>query len=330
MKVSTMRRILATENLVGCEMDALRKQFDVTFEPELWKNPAKLREMIGEYDAIMVRNQTKVTAELIGAGKKLSVIGRAGVGLDNVDCDAATAAGVVVVYAPEQNSISVAELALGMMLSLARMLPAADASTKAGGWDRKRFFNGIELYGKTLGLLGLGRIGFLTAMRAKAFGMKIVAFDPKISADSPMVVESGARLTALTELLAEADFVSCHIPETPQTVKMLGYEQFCRMKPSAYFINTARGGVVDEAGLGKALEEKKIAGAALDVRAVEPPAGLLSKADNVLLAPHIGAFTVEGQERVMRSVCGDVAAVLRGESARNFFNFAQPRKAAKS
>jgi D-3-phosphoglycerate dehydrogenase len=325
-----MPRILVSENITGSDMDALRKQMDVTFEPDLWKDAKRLREIIVDYDAIMVRNQTKVTADLINAGKELQVIGRAGVGLDNVDCDAANAAGVVVAYAPEQNSISVAELALGMMLALARELPAADVSAKSGAWDRKRFANGVELYGKTLGLLGLGRIGFLTAMRAKAFGMKIVACDPMVSADSPMVVESGARLTALSELLAVSDFVSCHIPETPKTAKMLGYEQFSKMKPTAYFINTARGAVVDEPGLAKALEEKKIAGAALDVRAAEPPAGPLSKAENVLLMPHIGAFTVEGQERVVRTICRDVAAVLRGEAARNYFNFAQPRKAAKS
>jgi D-3-phosphoglycerate dehydrogenase len=327
-----MPRILVCENVAGSEMDALRKQFDVAWEPELWRSPAKLREAVAAgADAIVVRNQTKVDAALIGAGSQLVVIGRAGVGLDNVDCDAASAAGVVVVYAPEQNAISVAELAIGMMLGLARNLPAADRSAKAGEWDRKRFMNGVELYGKTLGVVGMGRIGFLTAMRARALGMEIVAFDPVVSPDSPLVTEARARLMrSLEALLAEADIVSCHIPETPATTNLFDYAKFCGMKPSAFFVNTSRGGVVDEAGLARALQEKRLAGAALDVRAKEPPEGPLSTADNVILAPHIGAFTVEGQERVVTTVCRDVAAVLSGKPARNYFNFARPRREGRA
>lgn len=321
-----MHRILVSENVTGSEMEVLKKQFQVTFEPELWKSPQKLREAARDADAILVRNQTAVNAELIAAAQKLSVIGRAGVGLENVDCPAATAAGIVVVYAPEQNSISVAELALGMMLSLARMLPAADRSAKSGAWDRKRFMGGIELYGKTLGIVGMGRIGFLTAMRARAFGMDIVCFDPQVSPDAATVTETRARLVGLEELLARSDFISCHVPETPGTINLFDYEKFCRMKPTAFFLNTARGKVVNEAGLSRALEEKRLAGAALDVRATEPPDGALSTTDNVILAPHVGAFTVEGQERVVTSVCRDIAAVLRGRPPRNFFNFATPRR----
>lgn len=325
-----MQRIVVSENVAGSAMDELRRQFDVLFQPELWKDAPKLRAAIADADAIIVRNQTKVDAALIKAGPKLSVIGRAGVGLDNVDCDAASAAGIVVAYTPEQNSISVAELAIGMMLSLARQLSAADASAKSGAWDRKRFMGGIELYGKTLGIVGMGRIGFLTAMRARAFGMDVIAFDPKVSPDSPAISETRARLVSLDELLASADFVSCHVPETPATARMFDYGKFCRMKPTAYFINTSRGGVVDEAGLIQALEEKRIAGAALDVRAKEPPDTVLSESDNVILAPHIGAFTVEGQQRVVTTVCRDVAAVLQGKPAANFFNFARPRREGNS
>jgi D-3-phosphoglycerate dehydrogenase len=325
-----MPRILVSENITGKEMDALRERFDVAWEPDLWKSPQKLREAARDADAILVRNQTAVDAELIAAaGPRLAVIGRAGVGLENVACAVASAAGVVVVYAPEQNTISVAELAVGMMLGLARMIPAADQSAKSGAWDRKRFMGGIELYGKTLGVVGMGRIGFLTAMRARAFGMEVIAFDPVVSPDSPLVTEARARLTSLDELLATADFVSCHVPETPATINLFDYGKFCRMKSGAFFVNTSRGKVVDEAGLAKALEEKRIAGAALDVRAKEPPDGPLSTADNVILAPHIGAFTVEGQERVVTSVCRDVAAVLLGQPARNFFNFARPRREAR-
>jgi D-3-phosphoglycerate dehydrogenase len=319
-----MAQILVSENITGTEMDALRREFQVALDADLWKSPPKLREAICDAEAILVRNQTRVNAELIAAGPKLKIIGRAGVGLDNVDCAAASKAGVVVAYAPEQNSISVAELAIGMMLSLARMLPAADRSAKSGAWDRKRFMGGVELYGKTLGVVGMGRIGFLTAMRARAFGMEVVAFDPQVSPDAPVIVETRARLTSLDDLLAHSDFVSCHVPETPQTINLFNYERFCSMKPGAYFVNTSRGKVVDESALVRALEEERIAGAALDVRANEPPDRPLSTAENVILAPHIGAFTVEGQERVVTCVCRDIASVLRGQPARNYFNFPRP------
>jgi len=156
--------------------------------------------------------------------------------------------------------------------------------------------------------------------------MDVIAFDPQVSHDAPVIIETRARLTGLDEVLAEADFVSCHVPETPRTINLFDYEKFCRMKSSAFFVNTSRGKVVDEAGLARALQEKRLAGAALDVRVKEPPDSPLSTADNVILAPHIGAFTVEGQERVVTSVCRDVAAVLTGQSARNFFNFATPRR----
>jgi len=185
---------------------------------------------------------------------------------------------------------------------------------------------GSELYGKTLGVVGFGRIGFLTAMRARAMGMDIIAHDPQVSPDSVLVTESGAKLTSFDDLLSKADFVSCHVPEIPQTVGLFNYQRFCQMKPTAFFINTSRGGVVEESGLARALEEKRIAGAALDVRAKEPPDGPLSQADNVLLMPHIGAFTNEGQDRVISCICRDVAAVLRDEPAKNFFNFATPRR----
>ena len=322
-----MRDILVTENVAGAEMDALRRSFDVHVDENLWKNPEQIRRIVGDYRAIIVRNQTKVDAQLIEAGKNLLVIGRAGVGLENVDAGAATDAGVVVAYAPEQNSTSVAELTLGLMLSLARMIHAADRSTKAGGWDRKRF-TGTELYGKTLGIVGLGRIGFLTAMRARAFGMDVIVHDTQVSPDAFTVVETRAKLVSLDELLATADFVSCHVPETPATIGMFDAARFARMKPTAFFLNTSRGRVVDEAALAAALKDGKIAGAALDVRVTEPPAagGPLAALDNVILLPHVGAFTVEGQQRVVTTVCRDVAAVLSGGAAKNFFNFPKPKR----
>jgi D-3-phosphoglycerate dehydrogenase / 2-oxoglutarate reductase len=321
-----MRDILVTENIAGSEMELLKKNFDVAFEPEMWKSPEKIKSAIGEFRAVMVRNQTPVTAEIISAGKRLEIIGRAGVGLDNVDHKAATSAGIVVAFAPEQNTLSVAELALGLMLSLARNIPQADRSTRSGKWDRMKYM-GVELHGKTLGVVGLGRIGFMTANRARAFGMNILAHDSYVNPDGPFVVESGAKLVSLDELLSKSDFVTVHVPKTPDTVNLFNYERFCRRKPAAYFINTSRGDVVDEEGLIRALKEKRIAGCATDVRAKEPPApGPLFEMENVIQLPHIAAFTIEAQERVVTSVCRDVADVLRGGGAKNFFNFAKPKK----
>jgi D-3-phosphoglycerate dehydrogenase / 2-oxoglutarate reductase len=321
-----MRDILVTENIAGEEMEALKRSFDIAFEPDLWRTPQKVREMIRDVRAIIVRNQTQVTAELLSAAPKLQVVGRAGVGLDNVDVKAASEVGVVVAFTPEQNSISVAELCLGLMLSLARQIPTADRSTRGGKWERQ-VFTGTELFGKTLGIVGLGRIGFLTAMRARAFGMQIIAHDNFISPDSALVSESGANLVSLDELLSRADVISVHVPHTPQTSGMFNHARFGQMKAGALFINTSRGEVVNEEDLIRALREKKIAGAALDVRSIEPPAAsALHEMDNVILTPHIAAFTREGQRRVVTSICSDVAAVLRGEGAKYYVNFPKPKR----
>lgn len=318
-------KILITESITGAPVDQLKGEFQVVADPELWKSPEKLKAQLADADAWIVRNQTRVSAEMIAAAPRLKVVGRAGVGLDNVEVPAATAAGVVVAWTPDQNSISVAELALGMMFSLARMLPAADRHVKEGGWQRNRFV-GVELYGKTLGVVGLGRIGFLTALRARALGMQVIASDRYVSPDAASVTETRAELVELDSLLARADFVSCHAPLTQETRHLFNYERFSRMKPSAFFLNLARGEVVDEAGLAQALSEKRIAGAGLDVREQEPPQpSPLTSFENVLLTPHIAAFTKEGQGRVTRAICGDVAAVLRGSDARNFVNFGRPR-----
>lgn len=313
--------ILITEKIVGQPVDDLRKRFVVDADPELWKDPVRLKARLRTARALIVRNQTQVTADLISDAPSLRVIGRAGAGLDNIDLRAASAAGIVVVSTPDQNSLSVAELTLAMMFALARRLTVADRSTKQGGWERQRF-TGIELSGKTLGLVGLGRIGFLTGLRARALGMRVIAHDTYVSPDAAAVTETHAELVTFDELLARSDFVSCHVPLTPQTRGMFGYEQFCRMKSSAYFLNLARGELVNEAGLCRALDEGRIAGAALDVREKEPPGpSPLSARDDVILTPHIAAFTHEGQARVVAAVCGDVASVLLGESPRNFVNF---------
>lgn len=320
-----MPDILVTENIKGQGMEELKRRFAVTIEPDFWKSPEKIKAALPGYRALIVRNQTKVNADLLSAGTNLKVIGRAGTGLDNIEVPAATKAGVVVASTPDQNSISVAELTLAMMLSLARKLPTADRHTRNNGWDRQQFI-GTELYGKNFGVVGLGRIGFLTALRARALGMNIIAHDNYISPDAVAVAESHATLMDLDALFAQSDFVSCHMPLTPETRSFFNYERFCQMKPSAFFLNLARGEVVDEPGLIRALKEKRIAGAGLDVREQEPPKpSELSEMENVILTPHIAAFTREAQERVVTAVCQDVVAVLEGRNAKNFVNFPKPK-----
>ncbi len=315
-----MPDILITESIGGASVDALSAKFDVVRRPDLWKDPAALITHIEKFRAIIVRNQTPLTAALLAKAPNLKVVGRAGVGLDNIDVDFATNAGILVTCTPDQNAISVAEIAIGLMLSLARSIPTANHDTKSGHWSRQQFF-GIELYGKTLGIVGAGKIGYLTAKRAQALGMKIVAYDPFLSQDNILLSELNAELIDLDELLARADIVSCHLPATPQTIGLLDATRFQKMKPTAYFINTARGEVVCEADLLDALKSKRIAGAALDVRAKEPPqTGELEQMPNVILTPHIAAFTHEAQERVTRAICEDVARVLEGKAAQNAVN----------
>jgi D-3-phosphoglycerate dehydrogenase / 2-oxoglutarate reductase len=289
--------ILISENVQGAAVDALCSRFKVVIQPDLWEDPALLAEKVKACRGLIVRNQTPVDAALIDAAPELLVIGRAGVGLDNVDFKHAERAGIVVAFTPDQNAISVAEIAIGMMLALARFLPAADADTKKGNWNRHRFV-GTELYGKALGIVGAGKIGYLTARRAMAFGMKVLAYDPFLSPDNILLSELQAELVELDELLARADVVSCHLPATPQTTGLLNRERFMRMKAGAFFINTSRGKVVVEEGLLEALKAGIVGGAALDVRSQEPPQiGELESLPNVILTPHIAAFTREAHQR---------------------------------
>jgi D-3-phosphoglycerate dehydrogenase len=321
-----MADILISENIAGTPIDELRRTHDVSFLPDIWKDPVALREAVRGSRALVVRNQTQVTAELIAAAERLEIVARAGVGLDNVDVRAASRAGVVVALTPSQNAISVAELTIGLVLALARKIPAADRHAKQGGWARHQFM-GSELFGKTLGVVGFGRIGYLTARRAAAFGMDILAHDPYLDPDAMTVAEVRPRLTSLDELLAVADVVSCHLPANDETRGLFNYDCFCRMKPTALFVNVARGEVVDEDGLVRALGEGKIAGAALDVRKKEPPqVGPLCQMDNVILTPHIAGFTHEAQHRVVAALSRDVGAVLAGGPATYYANFPRPRR----
>lgn len=318
--------VLITENITGAAMDALRREVDAAFEPELFRDPAALLQRVADARAIIVRNQTKVTAEVIAAAGKLEIVARAGAGLDNVDTKAASDAGIVVSYAPHENSVSVAELAIGLMLGLARRIPAADADTRSGGWDR-RTYTGFELAGKTLGVIGFGRIGRMVAQRAVAFGMQIVTHDPFVDASSDLLAPLSAKWLELEDLLGQSDLVSVHVPLTEGTADLMNDERFGRMKTGALLINTSRGEIVDEAALVRALQSERLAGAALDVRQQEPPVGgALEAMSNVILTPHIGAFTAEAQDRVVGAVCRDVAAVLRGEEAQGCFNFPRPKR----
>jgi len=312
-----MPDVLISENISGPAVDALGSKFNVEQLPELWKDPKALMARANHCRALIVRNQTQVTREVLAAAPRLIVIGRAGIGLDNIDVESASKAGVIVTYAPEQNTISVAEFCIGLILSLARMIPQANCETKRGQWNRQSSV-GTELYGKTLGIIGAGKIGCLTAKRAQGFGMKLVAYDPFVDPDSVSFSELNGELVELEDLLARADVVSCHVPVTPQTRGLIDRNRLKRMKKSAFLINTSRGEILHETDLVDALKNQTIAGAALDGRASEPPAANeLEKLSNVILTPHIAAFTHEAQTRVVRAVCEDVSRVLEGKCAKN-------------
>lgn len=324
-----MHRILVTESITGEAMDRLREENDleVVFDPDIWKDSAALAEAAKDAEAIIVRNQTQITAELIAAAPNLKIVARAGAGLDNIDTDAATEAGVVVSFAPSENSLSVAELTLGVFISLARKIGTADRDIRNGNWNRAQF-TGNELSGKTLGIVGIGRIGTLVAQRAKAFGMTLVAHDKFAEADAPQFAGLDVSFVELDELLAQADFVTVHLPLLPETRRIFNEDRFAQMKPDSFFVNASRGEVVDESALAHALATGIIAGAGLDVRETEPPAegDPLAQMENVVLTPHIAAFTFEAQERVVEAVCRDASAVLRGKPAEGYFNFPQPKR----
>jgi D-3-phosphoglycerate dehydrogenase len=320
--------ILISEELDSPAIQKLSAKYKVVRQGNLWKNPAELKTAIAGVRAIMVRNQTQLTAEILAAAPQLLAIGRIGVGLDNIDLPAASKSGVVVIAPLDANAASVAELTMAFALALARKIPQADRSTKAGGWDRKGC-TGIELDGKTFAVCGFGRIGRRVAVMARAFGMKPLAFDPFVKADSPLLKETGASWVAtFEEALAAADFITTHSPLTPETRHMFNARTFALTKRGAFFINTSRGGVVDEAALLEALRSGQLGGAALDVREKEPSDGKsgLEQMDNVILAPHIGAFTTESQTRTFEAVAGDVDRVLSGQPALNFVNMARPTR----
>lgn len=321
--------ILISEELESTAIDRLAGKFSVTRVGGLWSDPVALGEQIAGARAIMIRNQTRLTAEVLERAGKLQAIGRVGVGLDNIDLAAAERLGIVVVAPLDANAVSVAELSMGLIISLARKIPRSDRSTKSGGWDRKGC-TGLELAGKTLLICGFGRIGRKLAVRARAFEMRVLAFDPFVKGDSPSLRETGAELRENLEgALGEADFVSVHLPMTASTKHLFNAQTLARMKKGAFFINTSRGGVVDEGALFAALGNGHLGGAALDVREVEPPIRRedLAAMDQVILTPHVGSFTAEAQSRTFEAVAADLEAILSGQAAVNFVNFSTPRRA---
>lgn len=305
-------KILVSDGLSEAGVNLLKTVGEVTVNPKITAD--ELTAVLPEYHALVVRSRTKVTAGVIAAGSRLKVIGRAGVGVDNIDVAAAIARGITVVNSPLAASVSVAELTLGMMLALARLIPAADASMKQGRWE-KSAFAGVELAGKTLGLLGLGRIGVEVVRRARAFEMSALAYDPYLS--ETQIRERGAEPASFEAVLARADYLSLHLPLTAETRNMLDAERLAQMKPGARIVCLARGGVLDEAALRDALDSGHLAGAALDVFAVEPvPPGSIATHPKVIATPHIGAQTHEAQMRAGLAIAEEVLAVLQGQAPR--------------
>ena len=311
--------VLIAEELSPATVEALGPDFDVR-SVDGTDRPALLAA-IADADAILVRSATKVDAEAIAAASKLKVVARAGVGLDNVDIKAATAAGVMVVNAPTSNIISAAELTVGHILSLARHIPAAHAALAQGQWKRSKY-TGTELFEKTVGIIGLGRIGALITARLQAFGVKVVAYDPYIT--SARAQQLGVTPVSLEELLQTSDFISIHMPKTPETTGMIGAEQLALMKPTASIVNVARGGLIDESALYDALVAGTIRSAGLDVFVSEPPAPEtpLLALENVIVTPHLGASTDEAQEKAGVSVAKSVRLALDGELVPDAVNVA--------
>ncbi len=281
--------------------------------------PEELLRIIPQYDALLVRSATRVTAELIQAGKRLRVIGRAGVGVDNIDVDAATQAGVIVVNAPTGNVVAAAEHTIAMLMALARNSPQADAHVRAGQWKRDRFM-GVEVRDKVLGAVGLGRVAQEVVRRAQGLGMRVIAYDPYVTAE--YATQWGVTLVDVDTLVAEADFITLHVPLTAQTRNLIDKERIARMKPTARVINVARGGVVNEQALVDAVNNGRIAGAALDVFASEPleADSPLRQQPNIILTPHLGGSTIEAQEKVAEDVALQVLDVLADKPARYAVN----------
>ena len=313
-------RVLLSDSLAPQGMEVLRRHSPrIQFDSKTGLKPSELAAAIEPYDALVIRSSTRVTREIIDSAKALKVIGRAGVGVDNVDLEAATRRGIVVMNSPSGNSVTTAEHAISMMMALARHIPAADASLRAGRWERGKF-TGTEVCNKTLGVIGLGNIGRIVADRAIGLKMKVIGFDPFFTAEAAARV--GVELASLEQIFERADFITVHTPLTDDTRGMVGAAAFAKMKKGVRIINCARGGIVDEAALAQALGSGKVAGAALDVFVEEPPPAdhPLLKLGNVIVTPHLGAATDEAQVQVAVDIAQQIVDFLLGGVARHAVN----------
>ncbi|NLY75717.1 MAG: phosphoglycerate dehydrogenase [Firmicutes bacterium] len=322
-----MPRILVSDPITQAGIDLFK---EAGFEVEVKTDHTKeeLLAKINKFDALIVRSQTKVTADIIEAASNLKVIGRAGVGVDNVDVEAATKKGIIVLNAPDGNTISTAELTVAMLLALARNIPQAHASLKSGAWDRKKY-TGVEVNGKTLGIVGMGRIGSEVAKRMLAMGMNVLAYDPFFTEEK--AASLGVKLTDLETIITESDFITVHTPLTPETKGLFGAKEFARMKKGVRLVNCARGGIYDEEALAEAIKSGQVAGAALDVFTSEPPTDrTLIDLPQTVVTPHLGASTREAQENVAVDVAIEVIKVLKGESFKNAVNLPPLRPEVRS
>jgi len=314
-----MFKILVSDAMSEEGLKILKDSKEFIVEVKTGLKGDALKEAVADCDALLVRSATKVTADVIVAAANLKIIGRAGVGLDNVDLQTATDRGIIVMNTPGGNTVSTAEHTMSLILALSRSIPQADASMKKNEWRRKDFM-GVELYNKTIGIIGLGRIGMEVAKRCLAFGMRVKGHDPYLARE--IAEQAGIEMAKLEDIYGSADYITVHVPVTEETKGMIGEEQFAMMKDGARVINCARGGIIDEAALVKALESGKIAGAALDVYVEEPPKNLaLAKFGNVVLTPHLGASTEEAQVNVAIEIAHQVADALSGKGIRNAANY---------
>src|SRR5438094_2214591 len=305
-----MGRILVSEELAPSGLAAMRDAgHDV--DVRLGLSPDELLDAVKGVHALVIRSATKVTGDVLDAAQDLVVVGRAGIGLDNVDVAAATRRGVMVVNAPQSNILSAAEHTIALLLAQARSIPQAHAALKAGKWERSRW-EGVELHGKVLGVVGLGRVGALVAQRAHAFGMRLLAYDPYVSPERAR--QMGVELLDLEDLVRQADFLTIHLPKTAETTGLIGEELLRQAKPELRIVNTARGGIVDEAALAAAVRDGRIAGAALDVFAEEPTTSSpLFELDPVVVTPHLGASTREAQDKAGATIAEQIVLALSGE-----------------
>ncbi len=313
-------RVLISDDLSQEATTILQRLPGAHVDVKVGLKPAELKEIIGDYDALAVRSATKVTADILSAAGKLRVIGRAGTGVDNIDLEAATRRGVVVMNAPGGNTVSVAEHTFALLLALARQIPDASQSTRGGKWEKKKFSAGREVQGKTLGVVGTGNIGGVVVRRAIAFGMKVIGFDPFLTAEAAQKL--GVQLVTLDELFAQSDAITLHVPLTEQTKNMVDAARIARMKPGALLVNCARGGLVDEVALADALKAGKLGGAALDVFEKEPPAAdhPLFSCPNFIATPHLGGSTEDAQASVAVIVAEAMVDYLSTGTVRNAVN----------